>query len=163
MRRGGLPVDLFMREESGPKLARIVSELRRLEDGKVIQRELRTALRTGAQPALARGRQAARDLPAPRGHEAGLRADIARAMRIKVKLTGDPSVMISIPRKPLGRKGNLPRLMNRGSWRHPVFGRDVWVAESSRREWFDDVMRQTGPEVTREIERVVDRLERRLG
>jgi len=63
----------------------------------------------------------------------------------------------------MGDKARLPRLMNRGSWRHPVFGnREVWVAQSSRFMWFDRPLLLAGPLVRREIKKVLDDIERRL-
>lgn len=49
----------------------------------------------------------------------------------------------------------LPRLMNRGRWRHPVFGnRDVWVEQRpGNRGWFTDTLNAKRPAIRKAIER----------
>jgi len=68
-------------------------------------------------------------------------------------------VMVNRAALPEG-KGRLPVLMNRGAWRHPVFGdRENWQPQSSQRGWWDEpgarlnpVLRQRLLQVLRETE-----------
>jgi hypothetical protein len=75
---------------------------------------------------------------------------------------GETSLRIGVPKKPLGTRGRLPQLMNRGVWRHPVYGSDRWVDQRSRPGWFDNVMRTEAPQVGRSIEAVLDEFEKRV-
>ncbi|MCP2168134.1 hypothetical protein [Goodfellowiella coeruleoviolacea] len=96
----------------------------------------------------------------------GLRATIARAVRTQVS-TGARSASVRIRTNrsmlpPDQRK--LPRLMNKGAWRHPVMGnRDRWVEQKVTPEgWFDKPMLRGGPQVRRAAVSVVDDIVKKL-
>jgi hypothetical protein len=133
----------------------MIRDLKRLGDGKAVQKELRKTLRTAVNPVSARAKAVARSLPAASAKltKGGLRRRIANATSLQVRLTGDPSVGVRIARKQLGTEGRLPQLMNRGSWTHPVFGMaDVTVTQTSTAGWFDDVMKAAAPAVGKQVE-----------
>jgi hypothetical protein len=142
----------------------MLKALKDLEDGRVVKAAIRKRLISGTRPALVAGKSAARGLPSKgSGKSSGLRAAIARTMRIQVRLGGDPTIRIVIGRSALGARGNLPRNMNKGAWRHPVFGhRRVQVIQTSRSAWFDSTMQQSRNAVATELNRVFSDLEGRL-
>jgi hypothetical protein len=49
----------------------------------------------------------------------------------------------------------LPMYMNRGQWRHPVFGGPRWVTQAVQPGWFDRPARRHAPRVRDGAFRVV--------
>lgn len=95
-----------------------------------------------------------------------LRAAIAKGIQIDQRTTGRRAGVTVRTRNsllPADQKA-LPRLLNRGKWRHPVFGnRDVWVEQQSPvKGWWNDTMAAHRPKVEaavrEEFGRWVDRL-----
>jgi hypothetical protein len=86
---------------------------------------------------------------------AGLRATIAKGVQINNRSSGPRAGVRVIQRTsalPWDQK-KLPRHMNRGKWRHPVFGnRDVWVEQTFTPGWFDKPVREHRPAVREAIE-----------
>jgi len=157
-------IDLIIEGPAIKQIPKLARELKELGDGKTIPREFRKALRKSTDGALAGGKRAALALPSQgksRG-ATGLRRRIARAMHAQVSTSGDARLGIRISKSSLGNERNLPRLMNQGTWRHPVYGKDVWVTQTSRANWFDDEMRKQAPDVIRELESTIDIFEKRL-
>jgi hypothetical protein len=74
---------------------------------------------------------------------AGLREATARATTPKIKVNAaSVYVRIRVNRAQMPPdQTRLPRYMNKGEWRHPVFGdRDVWVSQSAPPGWFDTTL-----------------------
>ncbi|MFF9285392.1 hypothetical protein [Streptomyces griseosporeus] len=94
-----------------------------------------------------------------------LRASIARAVRISVRTTGAPGARVWLDRSLLPddiTPGVVNRL-NEGRLRHPVFGnRRRWTQQNTTPLWWDKTIRAHEPRITREVERVVDDVRRRL-
>jgi len=86
----------------------------------------------------------------------GLRDAVARAHRVAIRASGRPtaSVRIKVERNLMpADQRELPRYLNKGKWRHPVFGNtDVWVNQTSTAGWFDNTLRKHGPRVAAEID-----------
>jgi uncharacterized protein (UPF0147 family) len=159
-----MPVRIEIDRDSAEQLRRIARELRTIGDGKTIPRELRKSLRSSVQPDLVQTRSAARSLPSNGQRTVNsLRSRIARNIQIQVKTSGDPSVGLRISKRGMEDKGNLPKLMDAGAWRHPVppDGR-VWVAQISRPGWFTNVQRSQAPYVERQLDRTIEAFGRRL-
>lgn len=103
-------------------------------------------------------------LKAHRG--SGLRDTTARAVRVRVS-TSARSAAVRIRAQqslmpPDQRK--LPRYMNRGSWRHPIFGtRTAWVVQRVPPGWFDKPANRHGPRAREEAVKVVIRTINKLG
>lgn len=103
----------------------------------------------------------------------GLRASIARGIRSVVK-TGGRSDQVGVrvstnaaaTLPPEHR--SLPRLLDKGKWRHPLFGdRELWYAQATTRAgWFERVALTYQPTATRRIHGVLmdftDELARRI-
>jgi len=148
---------------AGRDLTTLAKRLKTLGDGRTVPAQFRKTLRTAATPAQRAAKAAARALPANGARTStGLRDTIARATTVQVKLGGDPRVAVRISKRAMGPRASLPRLMNRGAWKHPVYGHRPLVAQISRPGWYDQVMRAAGPGVKRDLERTMDTFERRL-
>lgn len=88
----------------------------------------------------------------------GLRARVARSLRIVTRATGD--VRISTNGSRMGRSAAIiPRVMDSPQgWRHPVFGRATWVRQgASPPGWFLETADAAAPEAIRGAERVLDK------
>lgn len=96
----------------------------------------------------------------------GLRATISRAIRPHVRATGRPTaaVRIKVERSMLPPdQRKLPGHMEKGHWRHPVFGhQDRWVGQSSTPNWFRGTLSKHGPTIRREVRRQVSAVIRSL-
>ena len=96
----------------------------------------------------------------------GLRESVARGVRLSnVKKGRNSGIVIrsSGTYLPPDQK-KLPRAMNRGKWRHPVFGdRSVWVEQTATPVgWFDNTGKKAQPGLVREITKAVDESVREL-
>lgn len=95
--------------------------------------DLRRTIRQAAQPVLADMRSALADAPAKKDY--GVRAGIAAGIAVRVdtpkKGSGGVRITASSAKLPENRRAML-RLMNKKSWRHPVFGTGKWVQQSGR-------------------------------
>ena len=88
----------------------------------------------------------------------GLRASVARGVRIETRTKGDAGVRIraaSSAMPPDQRK--LPRLMNKGKWRHPVYGGSGWAEQTVSPEgWFDKTAEAAGPTVAAAVVKAIE-------
>jgi hypothetical protein len=93
-----------------------------------------------------------------------LRATIAAAIRLSVRTGGAPGARVWVDRDRLPRDlKNMPTVINTGRIRHPVFGnRRRWAQQTATPLWWDRTVRAHQPRITREVERVVDDVRRRL-
>lgn len=88
----------------------------------------------------------------------GLRARVARSLRIITRTSGDVRISTNGSRMGAGAAG-IPRGMDSPQgWRHPVFGRDTWVRQgASPPGWFLETADAAAPEAIRGAERVLDK------
>jgi hypothetical protein len=94
-----------------------------------------------------------------------LRATIAEAIRISVRTAGAPGARVYVDRArlPSDIPMGLVNRLNDGRVRHPVFGnRRRWAQQTTTPLWWDKTVRSHQPRITREVERVVDDVRRRL-
>lgn len=120
------------------KLVRLAAKLK--EIGEVgLRRRMLAELRKAGNELRDAERSAVLALPAAK-YQTGLREQIAAATVVRTRATGRAAgvrVMVNAAR--LGGKRRLPVLMNRGAWRHPVYGnREAWVNQSSQRGWWEE-------------------------
>jgi hypothetical protein len=131
-----------VRVTGADKLQRLSKELKAAGDpGKGLRKELLKEIRDAGKPTVQKVRQAAQALPGESDKE--LRQAIASGVAVRTKLSGKNAgihIIVRRARLPQGKE-RVPRLMNRGKWRHPVFGRDVWVDQVSEPGWFDEAVR----------------------
>lgn len=160
--------DIYLDPKAANELAELAKRLKKLGDGKTIPKEFRAALRSGVQPAARDAKNEARSLPSGRGirrkkdERPSLRRQMANAISVQVKLGGDARVAIRVSKRSLGNRRDLPFLTNRGFWTHPVFGEAPEVPQESKKDWFDDVMRKSKPDVQAVLEKKIKEFERRV-
>lgn len=94
-----------------------------------------------------------------------LRATIAEAIRISVRVSGNPGARVWVDKgllPPDIPMGMLSRL-NEGRLRHPVFGNERrWAQQTAPPLWWDKTVRTHKPRMEREMDRVLDDVRRRL-
>jgi len=127
-----------------------------------VGKQLRKRLTATAKPIVEEVRTAARRLPSRSGGEAakwrkkkgvdagaGLRQGLAAGAQAQVNPTrpGNFSIRIKVSSTKFaaatGKPGSLPRYvegLTRRPWRHPVFGTDKWVVQSSTPFLLDTVL-----------------------
>jgi hypothetical protein len=154
-------------------LKAISRKLRHHADGKRLRKELTTELRQAARPLVPKVKAAWRSAPSTRG-KAGrrggsLRAQLARATRAEVRLTGKQAgVRIRTDgRKMPDRMKSLPGYaegIRRRPWRHPVYGdRDTWVQQQPFPRFYQAVQPDEAAarrNVNQAIDKVFDEIER---
>lgn len=156
---------------TGRELKRISRELREMNN-KELKKRFSKELRTAAKPMVPAVRAAIRRIPSKQPYRAdGLRGRLSRATKLEVRTTGrDAGVRIRVDgRKMPDKQGSLPRLVEgegvlRGRrvdtrWRHPVFGRDVWVQQPPK-PFFYKTVRSLGLRSRRNVNRVLDQISR---
>ena len=130
----------------------------------MVRRELLSAVRKAARPAKDAAKVGATCLPG--GHfQTGLRADIAAAITVRTRTTGHSAgVQIVVPRGKLGSKDPMPELMNKGSWRHPVFGnKAAWAEQTSTADWWSTSIMTVAPEVSATMRLALARISAQIG
>lgn len=143
-------------------LEQLAKRLRKLEDGKVLRREMTAGLREATKPLVPQVRAAVRAVPSK--SDGDLRDRIARAVQVKVTLAGfRTGVRIRVDTARLGAKAPVAALLEgRRRWRHPVFGnRDAWVTQQPHPYLRPTVEPRAG-EVRRKLQRVADDIARRI-
>jgi hypothetical protein len=134
-----------------------MSEIRKLiADLGRVPAELRSELRPAIQAAAQEVLQEARS-------RASWSSRIPGATRIAVRFTGKAagaSVVVSAARAPHGRP--YEHLGAAGTFRHPVYGRDVWVTQRAKPFLFP-AAKAKRERVAQEIDRAVEQALRRTG
>lgn len=148
------------------QLTRLAARLKEAGD-LTLRRRMMAALRKSGEEIRDAEKAAARALPATK-YETGLREAIAAATTVRTRATAGRAgagvrVMVNRAQLPPGKE-RLPILMNKGGWRHPVFGnRENWAAQTSERGWWSttaaahvDSTQRRMLEVLRETERQIE-------
>lgn len=95
----------------------------------------------------------------------GLRESVARTVRVVNRTRGSGNqltVKSEGSRMPADQKA-LPVAMNKGTWRHPVFGnRKAWVAQSVEPGWFDKPIEEHRERIFRQVESAIDKALRNI-
>lgn len=136
--------------EGGEQLHRVAKRLRKAGEKDLIK-GLQKAIKDKVRPIVEAQRREVRALPARGPKHTGLRARTAGAVRIQVKTTGGSAgVRIRVART--ARLGLLPQYMNRGHWRHPVYGnKKNWKDQFTPPGWFDRPAEKGGPTVRKSV------------
>jgi hypothetical protein len=147
------------------ELKAVAKQIRKAADAKQVRKDLTRGLKEGAKPAAVLVKAAALALPDKPGNKStGLRKKMARVTNVQVRTGGSQAgVRVRMSRARMGDQAALPRVTNKGRWRHPVHGNTkVWVTQTSRRGWFDDANRRAAPQVRKAVKQVIDDIEKRL-
>jgi hypothetical protein len=79
----------------------------------------------------------------------GLRATVARATNVKLSTSARAASMrlrAQQAKMPADQR-RLPAYLNKGKWRHPLFGnKERWYEQKAPPAWFDDAAEKRGPQ-----------------
>jgi hypothetical protein len=144
-------------------LRALTRRVRTASNPKQVRKDLTKGLRLGTKPAVAAVKTAANSLPATGRKSTGLRRRMASATGAQIRLTGATAgVRVRISRARMGDQASLPRVTNDGRWRHPVYGTNTWVTQTSQRGWFDGANRSKAREVRASLQQVADDIEKKI-
>lgn len=133
---------------------------RRLADAEpTLRRHLQAEIRREGRPTLAKLRRAARAIPADGPKSRGTRDLMARNTEMADRVGGVRFRVQPLP----GDRRNLPPLFEGlRRWRHPVYGREVWVTQAPH-PWFYPTVEGAEPAFQRACERAIDETLDELG
>lgn len=126
-------------------LKRVVWAIESEQGTEKLKRQLGRDLRAAVQPAAEESKQSVLSMHSAGAPHQGesLRRDIASRVSTQARFSGDGAgVRVRVGWG--GPRGfyTSARRVNRGYWRHPVFGnRNVWVEQIGKREWFETPLR----------------------
>jgi hypothetical protein len=147
-------------------LGELVAAINKHGTPKEVKKELRRALREAVKPLVPKARASVLGQASQgKGKGPSLRADMARAVEVKVDLGGrNPGVRLRLNGRKL--RGRPPGLvaMYEGTipWRHPVFGdTEKWAAQSHR-GFLTEVGRAGESTVASDIEKAMDDIGRKI-
>lgn len=126
-------------QEDLQKLARVLGQE---ADGKRLRRELSKALRKALEPAKQEIRAGLMGMGTGGIPAEGppLRTTVLRQLKVETRLSGRRTgARIRIRKRGMPRGfDNAPKRLNaKKGWRHPVYGRDVWVQQVGEPDFFD--------------------------
>ncbi len=128
-----------------------------------LAKAIRKELREAAKPAIADVRSEVRSLPT-KGRSSGVRDAVAAGVGLRVSTAvkgGAVTITASSRRLPAKHKA-MNRLLNKRSWRHPVFGdRNTWAVQTSTPYFQPTIARHTG-ELRAAVVRAIDSAVRAL-
>ncbi len=139
-----------LRIEGAEDWRRLASSLRGAEAP--IRRAIRKGLRETAKPLGEDMRDGGADRMPKRG---GLSARVARSA-VSLRTAGGVGAGARVEVALRSRDGYDLNAMDRGSIRHPVFGRGPWVAQSVPGRGFSDAFDRGAPKVRRELLRQIE-------
>jgi hypothetical protein len=150
------PVELAIDQK---QIVAVGKALKAEADGKILRRELIKSMRATATPLVEALKASALAIPASKARsEEPLRPQIARAIKPAVRLSGERTgITIKASRTPGIRGFSMAaRRMNRQSFRHRVFGRDVWVVQIGQEGWFDHTVEGRREDIKRDVMKAVE-------
>lgn len=164
---------------SGVEKARQLAVLLKTADP-VLKRELRKALRSAGNTAADAARSSILAMPGTKVGNPPLRAAVAKSVTVRVGLASTVKVsIVAEPNKMPAGMGNMPKRLNQETFKHPVYGSKLgeqasvllrkaggkggghgrawtWVTQQGQPGWFDDSIRQTGPDAQQKISDAMD-------
>lgn len=144
------------------QLRAVSKQLRTVAEPKAMRRDLIAGLREASKPAVPAVRAAALALPAYGQKHTGLRRRMAAATGVQVRTSGARAgVAVRIGWKRMGDQARPARLMDRASWRHPVYGR-AWVVQRGVPGWFERANQSKARVVRAGLQKTLDEVARRL-
>lgn len=139
---------------------RLASKLREAANGG-LRSAMRERIQSSARPLLSELKNSAMQLPSHHGNPDGLREKLVRGTSLEVTPRGVRFVASARPFGPTG--SNMPRRVNTGVWRHPVFGnRKAWVGQKMPAGWFSDPLKKSTPRFRRAVLDAMDDTKRKL-
>ena len=160
-------------------LARLALALKTAENGAELRRDLIAELRAVIKPAADEAKSNVRGIAtSPRakhtkkniagGEATSLGDAVARGVGTQVRLAsgGGKAVGVTVKAKKSGMPRNFinaPKRLNAQKFRHKVFGRDVWVDQIGRPQWFDGPMKSRKSEARAACIAAMERMAQRIG
>ncbi|MDV5147178.1 hypothetical protein R1T08_24125 [Streptomyces sp. SBC-4] len=149
-----------LRAAGGPRLAQNFSRrIRRAAEP--LHNDLQQTIRT--LPITAKPRKPGkRGGPSPTSRP--LRATIAEAIRLSVRISNNPGARMWVDRSALPADLQaMAQVINKGRIRHPVFGNDSrWVQQDAPPLWWDNTIQRHTPRMRAEVERVLTDVRRTI-
>ncbi|MFE2243912.1 hypothetical protein ACFXCU_30935 [Streptomyces virginiae] len=163
MPSGGPPFDVTVTHEGLDALVRAV---RAEQDGKQLRKELAKNMREALKPAAVQAKSGimAMGSTGP-GTAPALRSAIAKKIRPEVKLGGNWSGARIKAFKTRNVRGfaNAPKRTNRArGWRHLTYGREPWVQQHGKTQWFDHAMEGDTNRYTAAVHEAMEAMARRI-
>ena len=122
-----------------------------------LAKSIRKNIREAAKPAVEDVRRTVLETPT-KGRTFGVRRAIAQGVGIRIsaaKSGGGVNIAASGRKLPENRRA-MVRLLNKPSWRHPVFGnREQWVTQSGR-PYFGSVLYRYRDDIRDAVQRALD-------
>jgi len=145
-----------IRVEGGSEFQRVARRLKQAGEKDLLS-DLRKTVRRDAQQIVTAQKRQVRSLPSRGPKHTGLRAKTAGAVKLSVKsVSGNAGIRISVVDPP-GLK-NMPAHLNKGTWRHKVFGnKKVWVTQTVPPGWFDKPRKAGAPKIKQDVKAVLDK------
>lgn len=144
----------------GDKLAELAKRCRQA-GRQDIKRGMVQAIRAEAAPLMSALRDAIRStdmgVGAKSSGHTGVRERMAGAIKLKVT-TGARTAGVRLETRGLGTEETLPGHVDKGRWRHRVYGHDVWVEQHSERGWWTATIRVRTPATRARIVSLLDQI-----
>lgn len=159
MARGHIAVTV----RGGEKLRSLSADLRKAgSQGQGLRKELRKQIKVPMVAMQGAVRDAIRAIPSKqRKHR--LRSLMVRATKVRMRMSGNNvrvALEVDASLVPPDMR-NLPGLMERGKWRHPVWGSDRWVSQQHH-PYFWVTVKPRIPEVRKAVDAALDKVARDL-
>lgn len=145
-------------------LPKVVARLQRAGNPLVLRGEIRGGM-SGVGPQARRAvASAALAIPAKGPRHTGLRRRMARAAQARtVNTASGPTLVIGVQRSVMGPQASLPKHLERGFWRHPLFGnKNYWYRqEQGSGGWFSHaITNDIVPLMERAMEKTAEKIAR---
>lgn len=150
------------------KIVGVAKALRAESNSAALRKDLIANIKVAVQPGVSAVQGKLRAIPhsSSRTPSPRMSAYLASRVKVQVRLTGGSAgVRVRIAQTPnLRGFKKAAQYLNRASWRHRVFGRDVWVVqESPMPGYFDDTLQQRKSEYRAAVLAACRQLAWRLG
>lgn len=149
----------------GEKLAELAKRCRQA-GRRDLKLEMTRAVRAEAAPVLAKLKTAIRSVDMGIGSKSsgsghtGIRERIARAVRLK--LTTGRRAGLRFETIPVPGEENMPRHVDKGRWRHRVYGHNVWVNQQAEPGWWTGTVRAAVPGLRIRVLSIFERIAAKL-
>lgn len=160
-----MPVDLTVDQRA---IQRVAKALKEQEDSKQLKKDLIGGLKEAAAPAVSQVQGKLNAIPHDTAAtvEPTLSSYLSARVKVTTRFSGQRTgVSVRIGKTPQLRKFNsAARMLNVGTWRHKVFGRDVWVQQttSTMKGFFDDTLSKDKPAYRAAVVAVLEKMARRI-
>lgn len=159
----GPPFEVTVTHEG---LDALVRAIRAEQDGKQLRKELAKGMREALKPAAVQAKSGIMAMSsAGQSTAPALRSSIARKIRPEVKLGGNWSGARVKAFKTRNVRGfaNAPKRTNRArGWRHLTYGREPWVQQHGKEQWFDHAMEGDTNRYTAAVHEAMEAMARRI-